>query len=126
MASLPISVVEDEVLCSICACLIPNYCPDYFCGELYNPACVQCKENTNDPFSSFPTPSQPPSLVSHWLLPYNDHLPQNPSSITSLRTHCVRFPNSEDGFITTLKQDFLEIFEEVRAKIRADRAKIIA
>ena len=58
-----------------------------FCGEVFSPACAQCKDNPNDPFNSFPTPFQPPSLVSHWLLPYNVNLPQNPSSIASLRTH---------------------------------------
>lgn len=118
------SVGDDVVLCSICACSITDYCPEYFCGELYNPACMRCKENPEDLFSSFPTPSQPSSLVSHWLLPYSDNLPQNPSSITSLRSHCVRFPSTSDEFYT-LKQDFLEIFEAVRVQMRADRARIL-
>ena len=118
------SLVEDEVFCSICACLITNYCPEYFCGELFNPACAQCKDNSNDPFNSFPTPFQPPSLVSHWLLPYNDNLPQNPSSIASLRTHYVQLPSKSDEFIA-LKQDFLEIFEEIRAQMKTERNKML-
>ena len=60
-----------EVICSICAQNIPDYIPEYFCGEELHPACAQCKKNTfssSDPFSSFPTSAQPLSLVSHWLL----------------------------------------------------------
>lgn len=124
-----LSLTEDEVLCSICACIISNYIPEYFCGELYNPACEKCKEDdfsrlSNDPLSSFPTSSQPISLVSHWVLPFNNYLPQNPNSITSLRTHCVLIHESSDELVS-LKQDFLEIFEKVRAQLQEDIFRIL-
>ena len=118
--------------CSICASEILDYYPEYFCGEIFNPACEMCKVNDDtwnphDPFSSFPTPSQPTSLVSHWLLPPENNLSQNPSSICSMISHFI--PNyqqrvkSEEYFIW--KEQFLAIFEEHRNQLRADRAKIL-
>ena len=85
-----VAIPSEAIICSICAQNIPDYIPEYFCGEELHPACVLCKENTfssSDPFSNFPTSVQPPSLVSHWLLPHETSPPRNPSSITSLLSH---------------------------------------
>ena len=99
------------IFCSICANPIDNYLPEYFCGEKFNPACQACKANDSswcpdDPFSSFPSSSQPASLVSHWLLPPQQSLAQNPSSISSLVSHCVKLSNPGDSFIAT---DYIRI-----------------
>ena len=59
---------EASCYCSICALEIENYVPDYFCGELINPACNACKDKADivmDPFSSFPADGLPCSLLSH-------------------------------------------------------------
>ena len=92
-------------LCSLCAIEIQNYIPEYFCGEKFNPACEECKDkdtlwSPDNPFASFPTPSQPSSLVSHWTLHLPSKPPQNPSSIPSLVTHCAKLPNPGDRFIS--------------------------
>ena len=65
-------------ICSICALGISDYVLEYFCGEVVNPACDECKIKANlseedwtmDPFSSFPSSGIPISLVSHWTPPY--------------------------------------------------------
>jgi len=99
---------------------IPCYIPDYFCGEQFNPACYSCKENdfSKDPFSSFPS-TPPPSLVSHWLLPPHNNPPQNPSSLSSLIAHCVRFPNPGDSFIS-----IEEALEMMRAEMEIRREEM--
>ena len=111
--------------CSICAEPVENYQPDYFCGEKYNPACHACKSNDsswfpNDPFSSFPSDCQPSSLVSHWLLPPQEYVPQNPSSIHSLVSHCAKLPNPGDSFLSI--EEVLELmrdmFEEMRRNLK--------
>ena len=90
-----VSIIPSEaIICSISAQIIPGYTPEYFCGEQIHPACELCKKNSSsssDPFSSFPASAQPPSLVSHWLLPHTNDVPRNPSSIVSLLPHCVQF-----------------------------------
>ena len=102
-------------LCSLCGVDIPNYIPEYFCGEKYNPACEKCKENDDawfprDPFASFASPTQPTSLVSHWMLHLPSKPPQNPSSIPSLVTHCAKLPNPGDRFISV--QEALKMMME--------------
>lgn len=94
-----------EITCTICGDLIYNFQPNYFCGEMCNPACQTCKANDrlwsqDNPFASFPTSSPPASLVSHWLLPPLEISPQNPGSIPSLVCHCVKLPNPGDTFIS--------------------------
>ena len=109
------SVYSNATLCSLCAMEIPNFIPEYFCGKKYNHACNICEEKDSswapdDPFASFPTPTQPSSLVSHWILHLPTKPPQNPGSIPSLITHCVKFPNPGDRFISI--QEALEMMRE--------------
>ena len=113
-----------------------NYLPEYFCGDKFNPACESCKANDSswdpdDPFSAFPSPSQPTSLVSHWLLTPRQQPPQNPSSIMSLVTHCIYNDDSDkdketkkEGLMS--KEDIAELMAELRAQLKADRDKILA
>ena len=115
---------SDVPFCSICSMKINNYIPEYFYGERFNPACESCKESdsywaTDDPFSSFPSSSQPSSLVSHWLLQPKMMPPQNPSSISSLVSHCVRLPNPGDTFITVE-----EAINMMRAEMEIRRAEM--
>ena len=115
---------SDVPFCSICSLNINNYIPEYFCGERFNPACESCKDRdgfwaTDDHFSSFPSSSQPSSLVSHWLLQHETIPPQNPSSISSLVSHCVRLPNPGDTFITVE-----EAINMMRAEMEIRRAEM--
>ena len=111
---------ENEILCSICASPIPSYTPDYFCGEKFNPACHRCKDknSSEDPFASFAS-TPPPSLVSHWLLPPHETLPQNPGSISFMVAHCVRFPNPGDSFIS-----IEEALQMMRTEMELQRAEM--
>ena len=121
----------NEITCSICASNIPDFTPEYFCGELLNPACDACKAcdslwNPDDPFSSFSSPCQPTSLVSHWLLPSEKVLPQNPSSFLSMVSHFIPHQqNVENEEKLVTKEEFLELFEEFRAQLRADREQML-
>ena len=121
----------EENICSICGIDIVDYIPEYFMGEKYNPACLRCKAsdsswNPDDPFSSFPSPSQPLSLVSHWLLLHHHTPTHNASSSISLVSHCVTFPNPEDEEKPNDEGDFKRWMAEFREQLRADRIKIIA
>ena len=74
---------KNQVFCSICSCAIDDYIPEYFCGEKFNPACKTCKASdslwpSDDPFSSFPSNSQPVSMVSHWLIQYERDIKPSP------------------------------------------------
>ena len=87
------------VYCSICAHLIERYVQEYLCDEPFNPACQKCKtdvnldvEHNSDPFSSFPIEGMPTSLVSHWVLPYNNSS-FSLLAIPSLKAHYVMLPN---------------------------------
>ena len=127
-----------EILCSLCGASIPNFVPEYFCGEKYNPACQACKAcdslwSPDDPFSSFPSPSPPVSLVSHWLLPRIQQEPQNPSSIVSLVSHCSKFPNPDLDIVSSTtnteeklidREDFKQWMVEFREQLRTDRTKM--
>merc|ERR1712179_739489 len=120
-----LQVTNSKIVCSICAHPIDKFQPEYFCGEMFNPSCQTCKSNDSswlpdDPFSSFPSDSQPASLVSHWLLPLQQSVPQNPSSIATLLTHCVKLPNPGDSFLSM--EEILELmrnlFEEMRGSFK--------
>ena len=113
---------EDKnlVFCSLCAEHISNYIPEYFCGEKYNPACERCKANDSswapdDPFASFPSETLPSSLVSHFILHLPSKPPQNPSSISTLISHCVKLPNPGDRFISVQ-----EAFEMMMKRLDSD------
>ena len=113
-----------KTFCCIYSFEIPDYIPEYFLGEKYNPACKSCKSNDSswdpdDPFSSFPSPTQPVSLVSHWMLSPTENPSQNPSSITSLISHCAKFPNPGDSFISVEEALVLlkKMFEEMRSSL---------
>ena len=119
------NLTNSEILCSICATPILNFQPEYFCGEICNLACQTCKTQDSswfqdDPFSSFPSASQPASLVSHWIPPPQPHIPQNPSLITSLVSHCVKFPDPGDRFLSM--EEVIELmknlFEEMSDKLK--------
>ena len=104
----------NENICNICAANIFNYLPEYFCGEPYNPTCEDCKANDSswapdDPFSSFPSPHPPPSLVSHWF-PVNVNAPRRPGSIPSMIAHCPKFPPPGSSFISM--EEVLEMMRE--------------
>ena len=116
---------SEKTCCSICNFEIPHYIPEYFMGEKYNPACHSCKSNDSswdpgDPFSSFPSPSQPVYIASHWILPPTENPSQNPSSITSLIPHCVKFPNPGNSFISIEEALVLlkKMFEERLSSLR--------
>jgi hypothetical protein len=53
---------SDEILCSICASLIPNFVPKFFQGDQFNPACENCddsswlSDSSSDEISSEPVP----------------------------------------------------------------------
>ena len=116
--------------CSICSLDIPKYVPEYFCGEKYNPTCESCKNKDylDDIFSSFSSPQQPLSLVSHWLVPFGCPPPQNPNSITSLLSHCVNMPNQVDEKLNdeAERDDFKEWIADFREQLKADRIKFMA
>ena len=123
-------LVSDQNLtgtpCSLCAIDIPYYIPEYSCGESYNPACQAYKAGDSswdpkDPFSAFPSPTPPISLVSHWLVPPKEHPPQHPSSIISLRSHCLTEvkPNDEAN------ADFKEWLDEFCEQLRIETQKIL-
>ena len=122
---------ETETFCSLCAIVIPDYIPEYFCGDRYNPACQPCKAcdklwDPNDPFSAFPSPSPPVLLVSHWLLPPKEQPSQNPSSIISLCSHCLTFDSSKlDKETLNDEEDFKEWMKEFREQLRVARNKIL-
>ena len=88
----------DEI-CSICALPIKDFVPDYCVGEMVNSACSHCKDDSyKDPFFSFPSSDIPPSLASHWILPWQrSH--GNLGTITSLKAHYITLPNPRDEFI---------------------------
>ena len=113
--------VTHEELCSMCAKVISSYVPDYFMGEIINPACLQCSgyNSEEDPYASFPDPGMPVSLVSHWSPPYT--LPKhNLSSIMSLRAHYVMLPNPGDTFVSTQEvlREWKLLWEEDRKSFR--------
>ena len=118
---------SEGTFCSICSLIIQDYIPEYFCGEKFNPACDSCKANDSswapdDPFSSYPSPTQPVSMVSHWLLPPPTHYVP-PGSTTSLVAHCVQ-DTTEKEFVS--KEEFLALFEEFREQLRTDRVRMLA
>ena len=117
------SSLLNHTLCSICAKEIADYKPKYFLGEVFNPACSDCDDsfegdNTgpdHDGCNQFPQcvlrqPYPPPapssymptSMVSHWIpeINMNQIVAQNPSSISTLITHCVKLPNPGDSFLS--------------------------
>ena len=135
MVSTTISVSHQaETFCSLCATFIPDYIPEYFFGEAYNPACHACKAmdslwDPGDPFSAFPSSTQPVSMVSHWTIQPSQTV-QNPSSI-SMVSHCLKFlehnddpENTDEKLITA--EEFQELIAEFREQLKADRAKILA
>ena len=118
-----------EILCSLCGTSIPEFIPEYFCGEKFNPACQACKAcdsswDPDDPFSAFPLPAPPASLVSHWLHTPRQQEPQNPNSINSFISHLVSSTDDEEKMIH--EDDFKKWMAEFREQLRADRIKILA
>ena len=115
---------EDLCLCSLCGIEIRNYVPDYFMGEIINPACNECKgADVWDPFSSFPDDDIPISLYGHWIpaLPdAHNFAHSNISSMPSMRAHYVRIPNPGCSF--TAMEDVLQ---EFRVMWRAQRQEMM-
>ena len=129
--SSSLSPVLNQISCSICAQEIINYKPKYFLGEVFNPACSDCDDSfegddsgpdgdgcTHTPQCVLRQPIAPPtissvpaSMVAHWIPETNMNNPvsKNPSSITSLITHCVKLPNPGDSFLS-----MEEILQEIR------------
>ena len=106
---------KSEEICSMCGSHIYNYIPEYFYGEKFNPACGHCKEDSSDPFSSFPGPVMPHSLVSHWIPPTT--FPKiNLESIASLKSNHVLVPNPGDTFVS-----MKEVLEEIRREWAEER-----
>ena len=107
-----------KVFCSLYATSSSDYLPEYFCGDKFNPACQSCKANDSswdpdDPFSAFPSPSQPTSLVSHWLIPPRQQPPQNPSSILSDEMDENSDKDNETKMENLMsKEDIAELMEE--------------
>ena len=91
---------SSEVICTICATTIPHFAPEYFWGEMINPACIKCRgdDHDEDPFKSFPY-GMPSSMVSHWSPPNFPHV-QNLGSISSLRSHYIVLHEPGDTFVS--------------------------
>ena len=115
---------EDFDICSLCGVNIRNYVPDYFFGEIINPACIKCKgPEILDPFSSFPDDGIPSSLSCHWIPALSDFYsftPSNLSTMPSMRAHYVRIPNPGSSF--TAMEDVLQ---EFRVIWRAQRQEML-
>ena len=123
--------LEDQVpdsedhYCSICATKIDVYEPEYFSGELVNPACTSCKDNAAETFSSFPVDGMPSSLASHWLPSTpteNGFVYFNLSSMPSMRSHYIRIPNPGDSFtaLEHLLQDYRVFLRRQRQELLED------
>ena len=117
-SNLKINNKHDQAFCSICSLVIHDYIPEYFSGEKFNPACDSCKANDsswdpNDPFSSFPSPEQPVSMVSHWLLPSTRCVP--PGLVTWLVAHRVQHDMETEKLVS--REEFLKLFEEFREQL---------
>ena len=110
--------IHNDFDCRICGLKILKYIPEYFLGEKFNPTCETCKAcdsswDPDDPFASFPSSTQPPSLVSHWI-PSPVNTPQRPGSIPSMITHCALFPPPGSSFISM--EEVLKMMEEFLKK----------
>ena len=70
-------------------------------------------------FFSCPSSDIPPSLASHWILPWQrSH--GNLGTITSLKAHYVALPNPGDEFISKeeVLKEFKAMLEELRREFR--------
>jgi len=110
--------------CSICASVIVDYVPQYFMGEMMNPACSKCNPDASDLFFSFPEEGMPFSLVSHWLPPYTN-VNQSVALIPSFKSHYVLIPKPGDSFIS-MEEVFYEmkILMERQLKEMLERFKV--
>merc|ERR1712240_9746 len=120
-ATKKIEIKDDSSLtqCSICSLNIFKYIPEYFCGEKFNPACDSCKANDSswnpdDPFASYPSPSQPSSMVSHWISVDVNTTPQRPGSTLSMIPHYAILPDPGSYLIS--KEEVLEMMREIFKK----------
>jgi len=110
-----------ETLCSICASCIPEYTPKYFMGEIMNTACNYCDDTApDDPFSSFPTFGQPPSLASHWIP--NTQVHGKKSFETSMVAHNVikhnnNKPETKYLDVDSMKDLLKKVIDEYKATI---------
>ena len=115
---------EDLTICTLCGVEITNYVPDYFYGEVINPACSTCIGPVMvDPFSSFPDEGIPPSLACHWIPALSDYCnftQFNLSSIPSMRAHYARI--QDPGCSFSAMEDVLQ---EFRMIWRAQRQEMI-
>ena len=119
--------------CSICASEITDYVREYFCGEVVNPVCDACKYDANlsernqtfDPFSSFPVSGMPISLASHWTPPLMMSR-QSLDSIPSLRAHYVLIQNPGKRFISMdeVLRELKDFTEEQCRKLDAQCQKL--
>ena len=125
---------QKQTFCSLCGLIIHDYIPEYFLGEAYNPACRACKSedslwDPDNPFSAFPAPTQPVSLVTHWIIPPRHQTAQGSIPI-SMVSHCLKDlepnvdpDNTDEKMI--MKEEFEELIAEFREQLKADRAKIL-
>ena len=63
-----------------------------------------------------------------WLLPHIQQVPQNPSSIISLASHCSKPPDPDTDLVssTTDKEvDLKQWIVKFREQLRIDRTKIL-
>ena len=91
-----------ETLCSLCGASIPDFVPEYFCGEKYNPACEKCKADD----SSW----NPSSMGTHWICTDVKTTPLRPGSNSSMINHCPLLPPPGSYFIS--KEEVLEIMRK--------------
>ena len=119
------SQAEPLICCSICSLEISCYIPEYFMGEVVNPACERCRRSAGlfiedesaDPFSSFPDLGVPSSIVSHWIPPHSI-VPPTLLTLPSLRAHYVLLPNPGSCFISM--DEVLEEFKAIMDKQRRE------
>ena len=124
------SSTSDLDSCSLCSEAIINYIPEYFLGEVINPACDKCKLDAGlliesgvlDPFSSFPIDEVPPSLLSHWIPPSSsrDSRPRSLLYLPSMRAHYVLLPNPGSSLVSMeeVLREFKTMMEKQRQEMR--------
>ena len=64
--------------------------------------------------------------LSHWLPHFRCPPPHNPSSITSLVSHCVNEPSPLDEKLNDEADDLKKWIADFREQLKADRIKFIA
>ena len=84
-----------------------------------------CTQTTapDDPFSSFPSVGQPPSLASHWIPNTQVNGKKSIGTLGTFRTHYVRIPNPGDEAIESESLDAAACENCANDQVQDDYAK---